>query len=427
MPLPSEPRDVPAAAPEPKILRVGELTRQIKDSLEGRFAGVWIEGEISNFTRAASGHCYFSVKDEEASIRGVMFRGSAERLQFAPENGLQVRAYGDVTVYAPRGEYNIRILKLMPAGIGALQLAFEQLKKKLQAEGLFEQARKRKLPFMPRTIGVVTSPTGAAIRDILKVLRRRFPNVSVTLCPCKVQGDGAAAEIAAAVKFLNEIGGFDVLIVGRGGGALEDLWAFNEEVVARAIASSAIPTISAVGHEVDFTIADFVADVRAPTPSAAAEMAVPDRAELVRRVDEIGRRLERAVVRKSQWLRDRTEALAERSLFRRPRELVEQHSIRLDELAARMTNSVRRSVELKQAAFVGAINRLEPVSPLKTMLRGYSILTRVDDTRPLTDATELLPGELVQVRMAVGAVACQVTDVFRETPGRGEQGRLPLA
>ncbi len=411
---------------EPKALRVGELTRQIKDSLERRFSGVWIEGELSNLSRPASGHIYFSMKDEEASIRGVMFRGSAAALQFAPENGMAVRAYGDVTVYPPRGEYQLKVLRMLPTGMGALQLAFEQLKKKLQTEGLFDAARKRKLPYIPRAIGVVTSPTGAAIRDILKVLRRRYPNVSVTLCPCKVQGEGSAAEIAGAIRYLNEIGGFDVLIVGRGGGSLEDLWAFNEEAVARALAASAIPTISAVGHEIDFTIADFVADVRAPTPSAAAEMAVPDRGELVRRVAELDRRLERAVGRKLEWLRDRAEALSGRSLFRRPLERIQAHQMRLDELLERMGNSARRGLALKQAAFVAAINRLEPVSPLRTMQRGYCIVTRVDEAQPLTDATALVPGELVRVRMALGAIACQVTDVFRETPGKGEQGRLPL-
>ncbi|HEX5036795.1 MAG TPA: exodeoxyribonuclease VII large subunit, partial [bacterium] len=246
-----------------KIYSISEITRQIKGQLEDNFSEVWIEGEISNFKPATSGHFYMSLKDDQAQIRAVMFRGSNSGLKFRPENGLQVLAYGRVTVYEPRGEYQIIVEHLEPKGAGALQLAFEQLKKKLEAEGLFAAERKRPIPYLPRRIGIVTSPTGAVIRDMIHVLSRRYPNVQILIHPVAVQGTGAAAEIAAAVRAMSVRGDLDVLIVARGGGSMEDLWAFNEEVVARAIAESLLPVISAVGHETDFTIADFVADLRA--------------------------------------------------------------------------------------------------------------------------------------------------------------------
>ena len=453
---------------QPPALTVSELSEQIRAALETRFRSLWVEGEISNFKRAESGHLYFSLKDDKAQIRAVMFRGSAAALRFEPANGTRVLAQGDVTVYPPRGDYQLKVVRMQPEGVGALQLAFEQLKKKLAAEGLFAEARKRPIPAMPRRIGVVTSPTGAAIRDILKVLRRRFPNIEVILCPCRVQGDGAAEEIAAAIATLNELTSCEVLIVGRGGGSLEDLWAFNEERVARAIFHSKIPIISAVGHEIDFTIADFVADLRAPTPSAAAEAAVPVKAELARQVVELAARLERSLTRKTGWLRERLgvgrrlegalarqvvwlrerldvgrrlqpalerqlawsrgrlEALAPARLRSRPASMVEQASIRVDELLSRLVGGAGITMQLKQSAFEGALNRLEPVSPVRTMKRGYSVVTRLDDPRPLTDAGELAAGDQVQVRMSSGTLACNVTDVLRETPPRGEQGKLPF-
>ncbi len=273
-------------APKRQIWKVSELTERIRDLLEGHFGDVWVEGEVSNCRAAQSGHLYFTLKDAQAQIRCVCFRDQVRSLKFRPEDGLHVTVRGSLGVYELRGEYQIYVSYIEPVGLGALQLAFEQLKKKLEAEGLFDEARKKPLPVLPRCIGVVTSPTGAAIRDILRVLKRRFANVHVQIYPVKVQGDGAAAEIAAGVRYFNRAKFADVLIVARGGGSLEDLWAFNEEAVARAIAESKIPVISGVGHETDFTIADFVADLRAPTPSAAAEIVVRSRVEFERNIAE---------------------------------------------------------------------------------------------------------------------------------------------
>src|ERR1700758_3167425 len=277
--------------PERRTWKVSELTAHIRELLESALPDVWVEGEVSNCHAAQSGHCYFTLKDSKAQIRCVCFRDQMRGLKFKPEDGLHITVRGALSVYDARGEYQIYVTNIEPVGLGALQLAFEQLKKKLQAEGLFEQARKKPLPVLPRCIGVVTSPTGAAIRDILRVLKRRFPNAHVRLYPVKVQGDGAAKEIATAVNYFTRAKFADVLIVARGGGSLEDLWAFNEEVVARAIFASEIPVITGVGHEADFTIADFVADLRAPTPSAAAEVVVRSRHEFERHIAEHQRRL----------------------------------------------------------------------------------------------------------------------------------------
>jgi exodeoxyribonuclease VII large subunit len=271
-------------APERHIWKVSELTERISQLLEGAFRDVWIEGEVSNYRPAQSGHLYFTLKDARSQIRCVCFRDQARGLKFRPEDGLHVTVRGSLGVYEPRGEYQVYVSHIEPVGLGALQLAFEQLKKKLQAEGLFDDARKKPLPILPRCIGVVTSPTGAAIRDILRVLKRRFVNARVQLYPVRVQGEGAAGEIVAALRHFNLAKVADVVIVARGGGSLEDLWAFNEEIVARAIAASEIPIITGVGHETDFTIADFVADLRAPTPSAAAEIVVQSRKEFERHI-----------------------------------------------------------------------------------------------------------------------------------------------
>jgi exodeoxyribonuclease VII large subunit len=271
-------------APERHIWKVSEITERIGDLLEGAFRDVWIEGEVSNYHAAQSGHLYFTLKDARSQIRCVCFRDQVRGLKFRPEDGLHVTVRGSLGVYEPRGEYQVYVSHIEPVGLGALQLAFEQLKKKLEEEGLFDAARKKPLPILPRCIGVVTSPTGAAIRDILRVLKRRFANVHVQIYPVKVQGEGAAAEVVAALRHFNRAKLADVVIVARGGGSLEDLWAFNEEIVARAIAASEIPIITGIGHEIDFTIADFVADLRAPTPSAAAEIVVQSRQEFERHI-----------------------------------------------------------------------------------------------------------------------------------------------
>src|SRR3989475_2988824 len=282
---------------ERAILSVSQLTDQLRGIVEEKFPAVWVEGEISNFRLYGSGHAYFTLKDEGAQLRAVLFRNRARRLRFEPGDGQHVLAFGSLEIYAQRGEYQFVVELLEPRGLGALQLAFEQLKARLGAEGLFAESRKRALPRFPRRIGIVTSPSGAAVRDILRIIGRRFAGLSIVLAPARVQGDGAAREIAAGIADLNALGDVDVIIVGRGGGSLEDLWAFNEEAVARAIAASKVPVVSAVGHEVDFTIADFVADLRAPTPSAAAELVVREKQAVVDTLAQLRVRLERTAAR----------------------------------------------------------------------------------------------------------------------------------
>ncbi|MGA3292360.1 MAG: exodeoxyribonuclease VII large subunit [Candidatus Acidiferrales bacterium] len=320
--------------PERHVWKVSELTERIGALLEGSFPDVWIEGEVSNYHPAQSGHLYFTLKDARSQIRCVCFRDQARGLKFRPEDGLHITVRGSLGVYELRGEYQVYVSHIEPVGLGALQLAFEQLKKKLQGEGLFDEARKKPLPVLPRCIGVITSPTGAAIRDILRVLKRRFANVHVQLYPVKVQGDGAAKEIAAALRYFNRMKVADVLILARGGGSLEDLWAFNEEIVARAIAESEIPVIAGVGHEVDFTIADFVADLRAPTPSAAAEIVVRSRQEFERQIAEHYGRLGHRIRYLLSERRHRVRDLETHRGFRQLETLVRQRRQHLDELSA---------------------------------------------------------------------------------------------
>jgi exodeoxyribonuclease VII large subunit len=315
-----------------KVLSVSDITRQIKFSLEQRFPRVWIQGEISNFKRHTSGHLYFTLKDEGAQISATMWRSRAGTLLFSPEDGMKVIARGGITVYPPRGSYQIDVEQLTPVGIGELQVAFERLKKKLAGEGLFEESRKRPLPRYPERIGIITSETGAALQDMRTVLNRRYPAVEVVLLPVRVQGVGASEEIADALADMNRYGEVDLIIVGRGGGSLEDLWAFNEEVVARAIAASRIPVVSAVGHEIDFTIADFVADVRAPTPSAAAEIAVPDRSELLELIRNYEYTMRSAVLQTTSTFQDRVQGLVSSYAFNRPKDMVREFVQRVDEV-----------------------------------------------------------------------------------------------
>src|SRR5580693_289467 len=331
--------------PERHVWKVSELTDRIRDLLESAFFDIWVEGEVSNFRAAQSGHLYFTLKDAHAQIRCICFRDQARGLKFRPEDGLHVTVRGSISVYDVRGEYQIYVTNIEPVGLGALQLAFEQLKKRLQEEGLFDEARKKPLPVLPRCIGVVSSPKGAAIRDILRVLKRRFANVHVQIYPVKVQGEGAAAEIAAALRYFNRAKIADVLIVARGGGSLEDLWAFNEEAVARAIAESKIPVISGVGHETDFTIADFVADLRAPTPSAAAEIVVKSREEFERHIADHQRHLiQQMRYRLSQW-RHRVRDLQTHRGFRQLERVLRTRRQQLDE----MSNSLAIGLRLRLA------------------------------------------------------------------------------
>jgi exodeoxyribonuclease VII large subunit len=344
--------------PERKVWTVGELNARIRELLSAAFANVWIEGEISNFREAQSGHLYFTLKDQSAQIRCVCFRNSAIRLKFRPEDGLHARVRGSISVYDARGEYQVYVEHIEPVGLGALQLAFEQLKKKLDAEGLFHADRKKPLPMLPGRIGVITSPRAAALRDILHILRRRFPNARVLIYPVRVQGDGAAEDIVRALTFFSARGAADVLILARGGGSLEDLWPFNEEKVARAIAASLIPIVSAVGHETDFTIADFVADVRASTPSAAAEIVIRERETFDRHIAELHRKLADSI-RYSILVRQRRlqDLLAQRA-FRRTEDLVRQYRQRLDELSGQLAESLRGKLEKIRSRFTDAAARM---------------------------------------------------------------------
>jgi exodeoxyribonuclease VII large subunit len=327
-----------------RIWKVSEITEQIGSILEGAFPDVWIEGEVSNCRPAQSGHLYFTLKDSRAQIRCVCFRDQARLLKFRPDNGLHVTLRGSLGVYEPRGEYQIYVNHIEPVGLGALQLAFEQLKKQLQQEGLFEQARKKPLPVLPRCIGVISSPSGAAIRDILRVLKRRFANVHVQIYPVRVQGDGAAADMAAALRHFNRVKFADVLILARGGGSLEDLWAFNEEIVARAIFESLIPVITGVGHETDFTIADFVADMRAPTPSAAAEIVLRSRQEFERHIAEYQRQLVHHIRYLLSERRHRVRDLESHRAFRQLELLLRRQRQQLDELSNSLASGLRMRI-----------------------------------------------------------------------------------
>jgi exodeoxyribonuclease VII large subunit len=327
--------------PERRVWKVSELTDQIRDLLEAAFLDIWVEGEVSNFRAAQSGHLYFTLKDARAQIRCVCFRDQVRGLKFRPEDGLHVTVRGSVSVYDVRGEYQIYVSHIEPVGLGALQLAFEQLKKRLQEEGLFAESRKKPLPVLPRCIGIVTSPTGAAIRDILRVLKRRFPNAHVRLYPVKVQGDGAGKEVAAALNYFNRAKFTDVLIVARGGGSFEDLWAFNEEVVARAIVASEIPVITGVGHESDFTIADFVADLRAPTPSAAAELVVRSRQEFERHIAEYQRYMVQLMRYWFSQRRHRVRDLQTHRGFRQMEVLIRRRRQEVDDLSSSLAIGLR--------------------------------------------------------------------------------------
>ncbi len=334
--------------PKRQVWKVSEVTAQIRVLLEGQFADVWVEGEVSNLHSAQSGHLYFTLKDAKSQLRCVCFRDQLRGVKFRPEDGLHVTVRGSISVYEVRGEYQLYVSQIEPVGLGALQLAFEQLKKRLEVEGLFAAERKKPLPVLPRRIGIVTSPTGAAVQDILRVLKRRFPNVHVQIYPVKVQGDGAAKEIVAAVQYFNRAASADVLILARGGGSLEDLWAFNEEIVARAIAESVIPIITGVGHETDFTIADFVADLRAPTPSAAAEIVVRTRQEFEKHVVELQRRAEHRMRYLVLEWRHRVRDLESHRAFRQLEQFVRRRRQQVDEYASALFEGLRARMKETQ-------------------------------------------------------------------------------
>lgn len=363
----------------PRALTVSELNHQARHLLESSFIQVWVEGELSGFSRPSSGHWYFSLKDRKCQIRCAMFRGMNQRIRTMPKEGDKVRIRGKVTLYENRGDFQIIVEHIEPAGLGALQQAFEELKRKLQAEGLFEAGRKKPIPSLPAHIGVVTSPTGAAIHDILTVLARRCPGIPVTLYPTTVQGQPATAEIVRAIERAQAHGAADVLIVGRGGGSLEDLWCFNEEAVARAIATCSIPTVSAVGHETDVTIADFVADLRAPTPSAAAEKVSPDQQEMLRQINDREHRLTNAAKRAFQRLNTRLEHLSAR--LRDPRRELLEKAQRLDELELRLGKAIEQRMDRSQVRHSNLAQRLTMQSPSKQLANSREALDRCASQR----------------------------------------------
>ncbi|MGH7255944.1 MAG: exodeoxyribonuclease VII large subunit [Nitrospirales bacterium] len=436
-----------------RILTISELTLLIRDRLEQTFAEVWVEGEVSNLRMPASGHLYFTLKDAQCQLRSVLFRAGAQRLRFALQEGLQVIARGRLTVYEPRGEYQIVVEYLEPKGVGALQLAFEQLKDKLAREGLFDEARKRPLPFLPRRVGLVTSLSGAALRDMVTVLRRRCPIVHLVLAPVPVQGEGAAPLIAEAIETLSASKLVDVMIVGRGGGSLEDLWCFNDERVVRAIAASAVPVVSAVGHEIDITLADFAADHRAPTPSAAAEAVVPVLADLLEHLESLRQRLERgmrmrtrpvrthvvgqvrvmtALMKRLQRDAQRLDDLQGRTVQavrdlvgqQRQRMLARIHGLRLQsprarirhgltlvpQLFKRLQQRMLAEIQLKRQGLRSLAASLDSLSPLSVLSRGYSILQTVPDGHVLRTAQDVRIGDTVRARLHEGELRCEVRD-----------------
>ncbi len=437
----------------PRALTVSELNHQARHLLESSFMQVWVEGELSGFSRPSSGHWYFSLKDQKCQIRCAMFRGANQRIRTLPREGDQIRIRGKVTLYENRGDFQIIVELLDPAGLGALQQAFEALKARLQSEGLFDPARKKPIPATPRHIGVITSPTGAAIHDILTVLKRRCPAIPITLYPTAVQGQAATADIVQAIDRAQRHGLADVLIIGRGGGSLEDLWCFNEEAVARAIAACPIPTVSAVGHEVDVTIADFVADLRAPTPSAAAEKISPDQQDWLRRLteqqgrlgqsarrllqrldnqlghlsarlrdprrellekaqrmDELELRLNKAIRNRLDQQKQKTDYLLQRMSAQSPRRTLKTASEQTQQLEERLTLAARHLLRQKDERLQHIAQTLHVVSPLATLGRGYAIV-RDDQGRIVRKAGDLETGDQITARLGRGSVSAQVTEI----------------
>jgi exodeoxyribonuclease VII large subunit len=438
--------------PERRIFTVSDLTARIRDLLSKNFTDILVQGEISNCRPATSGHIYFTLKDERAQIRCVFFKQQQREMKFRPEDGMQVMVRGSISVYEARGEYQVYVESLEPVGRGALQLAFEQLKKRLAEEGLFDAAKKKPLPLLPRRIGLITSPAGAAVRDVVRILRRRFSNVHLTLYPARVQGEGAAKEIIEALSYFSKKRTADVVLLVRGGGSLEDLWSFNEESVARAIAASTVPVISGVGHETDFTIADFVADVRASTPSAAAELVVQTRREFDKHVADLRESIEGLIRYRLLELSRRVHELAGRRGFRRPLDLLRQQRQRADDLTARLALDLRARLQFSRKRFtaahlriarfdfrakVGALRlrlekrghdlgvraerllrlkrerwerlslQLQERSPLKVLERGYAIATDAAGN-VLRDAAQVALGDSVAIQLHKGRLGTEV-------------------
>jgi exodeoxyribonuclease VII large subunit len=447
----------PAAAPR-RLLTVTELTVRVRDLLEMQFPEIWVEGELSNCRVWNTGHLYFTLKDQASQVRAVIFRTALRYLKFKPADGLRVVARGRISVYEPKGEYQLVCEHLEPHGLGALQLAFDQLKKRLQAEGLFDGSRKRPLPVLPRKIGIVTSLDGAALRDIINVLHRRYGNAHLVIRPTRVQGEGAAGEIARGLRAIGRVSGVDVVIVGRGGGSIEDLWAFNEEAVARAIADCPVPVISAVGHEIDVTIADFVADLRAPTPSAAAELVVTAKDEFVARIDRLRDRIRAASEARVRTLAGRVHAVSARpafagfpgrvamrgrhaaelghALLQRARAALAARERRVQQLRrqldgfdagrrlalvrtrlmsgrSRLTAAVTERRHRAAAQLAMTAGRLDALSPLSVLGRGYAVCWTADGTRIIRAASTVAPGDDVRVTLSQGALDCRVRTIAK--------------
>ena len=387
-----------------KFFTVSQITRKIRASLEYNFSNVSILGEISNVRKPGSGHIYLTLKDKSSQLQAVVFRNIANKIKFELKDGMEVISFGSVTVYEPRGQYQLIINKIEPKGIGALQLAFQQLKEKLEKEGLFDQAHKKPIPFIPQKIGIVTSPTGAAIKDILNIIDRRFANVEILLYPVKVQGEGAAQEIAEAITELNALTDIDVIIAGRGGGSLEDLWAFNEEVVARSIYNSRIPVISAVGHEIDITIADLVADKRALTPSEAGELVVPRKDLLLDMLEKLNTRLLQSLTGKLRLSKERLVRVANSYVMRQPFDRLRRWQQRLDEFAQRLNINITHALNTEREKLSGIAGKLESLSPLNVLKRGYTITTRLEDNKSLREAKGLNKGDKIKTNFSKGSV-----------------------
>ncbi|HBV96845.1 MAG: exodeoxyribonuclease VII large subunit [Peptococcaceae bacterium BICA1-7] len=397
-----------------RIITVSELTSYIKGVFErdALLASLWVKGEISNLKQAGSGHIYFTLKDSNSCVKSVMFRSRATRLLFSPENGMSVRVRGYVSVYERDGSYQLYAEEMEPEGVGALHVAFEQLKEKLRLEGLFEQSKKKRLPALPGCIAIVTSPTGAAIRDMIEIIGRRWPGALIILAPVTVQGDTAPGQIAAAIRMINAHGRAEVIIAGRGGGSLEELWAFNTEEVARAIYNSRIPVISAVGHETDFTIADLAADLRAPTPSAAAELVVPVKSDIEYTLATLGHRMIRALGKELQGAGRRLENCTQSRIFRRPVDAIcGPRAMACDNSIKELQNSAGRFIAVSKNKFSHLAGRLNTLSPLGTLARGYSVCIKADSGHIVRDAGEIAPGDRVNIELHRGSIKCEVKDV----------------
>ena len=396
-----------------KFCTVSEITREIRTSLEHKFSNIGVLGEISNLRKPRSGHVYLTLKDKNSQLQAVVFRNSASRIKFELKDGMEVVSFGSVTVYEPRGQYQLIINKIEPKGIGALQLAFQQLKEKLEKEGLFDHAHKKDIPFIPKKIGIVTSPTGAAIKDILNIIDRRFANVEILIYPVKVQGEGAAQEIAEAITELNNYSDIDVIISGRGGGSLEDLWAFNEEIVARSIYNSKIPVISAVGHEIDLTIADLVADKRALTPSEAGELVVPRKDLLIVKTEKFKTRLLQSLTGKLRLSKEKLDRIANSYAIRQPFDKFNRWQQKLDDLSQRLNLNITHALNSEREKLSGIAGKLESLSPLNVLKRGYTITTKQEDNKSLRYITDLSKGDKIKTNLSRGSIISEILSFER--------------